>query len=37
MKKSPDIRELLVEWPYDADNAVRIVPCADGQIGRAHV
>jgi len=31
MKNSPDIRELLVEWPYDADNAVRIVPCADGR------
>ncbi|MEI8062725.1 MAG: UvrB/UvrC motif-containing protein [Verrucomicrobiota bacterium] len=31
MKKSPDIRELLRDWPYDADNAVRIVPCADGR------
>ena len=31
MKKTPDIRELLREWLYDADNAVRIVPCADGR------
>ena len=31
MKKSPDIRDLLRDWPYDADNAVRIVPCADGR------
>ena len=31
MRKSPDIRELLEEWPYDADNSTRIVPCADGR------
>ena len=31
MKKSPDIRDLLYEWPYDPDNTVRIVPCADGR------
>jgi len=31
MKKTPDIRELLRDWPYDAENAVRIVPCADGR------
>ena len=31
MKKTPDIRDLLRDWPYDADNAVRIVPCADGR------
>ncbi len=29
MKKTPDIRDLLRDWPYDADNAVRIVPCGD--------
>jgi len=31
MKKTPDIGELLREWPYDPDNATRIVPCAGGR------
>ena len=31
MKKTPDIRDLLREWPYDAENAVRIVQCGDGR------
>jgi hypothetical protein len=31
MSQSPDLRELLRDWPYDPEKAIRIVPGADGR------